>query len=222
MQKTMNNNINTRSYWDDRFSSGDWDEKSGRWQTENFARCQIPHFQIPNEFEGTMLDFGCGLGDAIPVYKEHFPKARLLGVDLSQSGIDKCRERYGAMASFVQGDHQSVSPADIIITSNVMEHLTNDRDVAASLLSKCKTLYIIVPYKEHPLHFEHVNTYDEHYFRDIGSYNYTIYPCIGWSQYGVKDLWYQVYLKNVVRAFLRKPLRIREKQIIFHFSDTAR
>jgi SAM-dependent methyltransferase len=164
------------------------------------------------------LDFGCGLGDAIPVYKENFPHAKLAGIDISQSAIEKCCERYGTIASFMQGDHNSVPDADIIIASNVFEHLTDDRGVAKVLISKCKSLYIIVPYKEVLSFPEHINTYDEHYFSELGIYDYKVFPCIGWSAYGL-HLWYNIYLKNIFRFILGKPLQHRRMQIIFHFKN---
>ncbi|MDX8412753.1 MAG: hypothetical protein R8J85_01570 [Mariprofundales bacterium] len=77
----MDENINTKAYWDDRFSSGDWEEKRGRWQTESFAKGQIEHLKISSDFKGTILDFGCGLGDAMPIYRQSFPLAKLIGMD---------------------------------------------------------------------------------------------------------------------------------------------
>ncbi len=213
----MRENINTRSYWENRFSSGDWEAKQGRWQTENFARGLIPHLQIRDNFEGTLLDFGCGLGDAMPIYRKHFPKARLVGFDISQSAIDICHKRYGSIALFMQGDPDSVPNVDIIIASNVFEHLTDNREVAKCLFPKCKSLYIMVPYKEQLSFPEHINTYDENYFLEIGKYDYKVFPCVGWSQYGIKGLWYQVYFKNLFRFLLRKPLCHRNMQIVFHF-----
>ena len=75
-------NINTKSYWDKRFVSGDWEQKQGRSQTRNFAISQIPKLSIDREFSGILLDFGCGLGDALPIYKKFYPKAKLMGIDI--------------------------------------------------------------------------------------------------------------------------------------------
>jgi len=152
----MIDNINTSEYWDNRFSTGDWEEKQGRWQTESFARGQMRYIKSGIDFKGTILDFGCGLGDAMPVYKEYFPNANIVGIDHSQIAIDMSRKKYGSIASFIKGDHNNVPYVDIIIASNVFEHLTDDRKIAKLLLSKCKALYIIVPYKEWPLWSEHI------------------------------------------------------------------
>jgi len=214
----MTNNINTKDYWDDRFSSRDWEDKSGRLQTENFAKGQLKYFNIPENFTGTILDFGCGLGDAMPIYKQRFPKAKLIGLDISQSAIEKCNMKYGHIASFMQGDYSNVPQVDIIISSNVFEHLSHDREIAQALISKCKRLYIIVPYREMPLCLEHVNSYDEHYFSSIGKkYEYQIFSCKGWTQEGIKGLGYGVYFKNIFRFLMRKKLHRRQMQIMFSF-----
>jgi cyclopropane fatty-acyl-phospholipid synthase-like methyltransferase len=118
----MSQNINSKAYWDQRFASNDWEEKNGRMQTEKIAKGQIKHFSISNDFDGTIMDFGCGLGDAIPVYWLNFLKAKLMGIDISQIAIDKCNEKYGEMATFIQGDFKSAPEVDVIIASNVFEH----------------------------------------------------------------------------------------------------
>ncbi|MBI3756315.1 MAG: class I SAM-dependent methyltransferase [Deltaproteobacteria bacterium] len=216
MTKDMNGNVNTKEYWEQRFSSGDWEEKRGRWQTGSFARGQLPYLRIGEDFEGTILDFGCGLGDAMEIYRENIPKAKLIGIDISPSAIELCQMKYGSIATFMQGDYKVVPYVDVIIASNVFEHLSDDREVARSLLSKCKDLYVVVPYKEWPLYPEHINTYDENCYSDIGEYDWKVFPCKGWSLYGWR-LWYHIYFKNIFRLILRRRLKHRGLQIVFHF-----
>ena len=212
-------NINTKSYWDNRFSSGDWESKKGRRQTKCFAKSQICHIPISRDFDGTLLDFGCGLGDAFPIYRSAFPKARLIGVDISDSAVESCRSQYGTIADFFQGDASSILYADIVIASNVLEHLYDDVGVARALLNKCKALFITVPYRErHPLHSEHINSYETDHFRELGQYRYCIFASPGWSQYGRK-LWFDVYAKNVARLLLGRPVVRRATQIMFMFLD---
>ncbi len=219
----MDDNINTRGYWERRFSSGDWEAKRGRWQTQSFARGQIPFIHLGKNFEGTLLDFGCGLGDAMPVYKESYPKANLIGIDISESAIEICKERYGSFAQFRQGDFSCVPEADVIIASNVLEHLDGDRRIASHLLSKCEHLYVITPYEEAaPLSLEHIRTYDENHFRGVGEFSFKVFPCAGWSQFGLNDLWIQVRLKNLARLALGRPVLCRNLQIIFHFVNPTR
>lgn len=210
-------NINTKSYWDTRFSSGDWGKKSGRNQTRQFANSQIPFLDMPKGFSGTLLDFGCGLGDAIPIYKAAFPDAKLIGLDISKEAIKKCKEINGNLAEFICGNFTDVPTVDIIISSNVFEHLTDDISIAKHLLGKCRQLNIIVPYKEKIVHGgEHINSYNQNYFLDLGKYEFKIFLSRGWSQYGV-NLIYHLYFKNIFRPFFSKPFVKRSKQIMFIF-----
>ena len=215
-------NINTRNYWELRFASGDWEARRGRWQTRNFAMGQIPFLHLERDFDGTLLDFGCGLGDAMPTYNERYPKARLIGVDISQAAIEICKASYGSFAHFERGDVSSVPEVDVIISSNVLEHLDDDCGTASHLLSKCRHLYVITPYQENPLSPEHLRSYDKRHFQAVGVYSYTIFPCPGWSQYGLNDLWLQVRLKNVARFFLGRRLVRRNMQILYHFSNLGK
>lgn len=199
-------NINTSEYWDNRFSSGDWEDKKGRKQTADFAREQVVRLGLPKSFSGTILDFGCGLGDAMPVYKKFFPQARLIGLDHSKEAIEKCRQNYSHYASFIHGNVDNVSPVDVIISSNVFEHLTNDVDVARKLGTKCRRLFITVPYKEtiqSQEQNEHVNTYDEDSFSELLCLRREIFASKGLGQKNWWGVLYHVWVKNIFRFIIR-------------------
>jgi SAM-dependent methyltransferase len=210
-------NINTKSYWDNRFVSGDWEQKSGRNQTQQFANSQILELNIDRDFSGTILDFGCGLGDAFPIYRIAYPNAKLIGLDISEEAIKKCKETYGNLGEFICGDHLAVPVVDIIIASNVFEHLSNDSEIAIELKKRCKILFIIVPYSEElSLDNEHVNSYNENSFNSFLNKTFKIFKSKGWSEYGF-DLYFNIHLKNIAKYFLGRPIRKRRKQIIFQF-----
>lgn len=214
-------NINTEDYWEKRFAMGDWEKKLGRNQTRLFAETQVKYLKIASDFSGKILDFGCGLGDAIPVYRNTYPRAKLFGMDISETAISKCIEKYGTIAQFVQGDYTNVPEVDVIIASNVFEHLSDDIRVAAHLLTKCHELFIITPYKETITPgSEHINSYDEDYFRTLRPYNYRIFFSKGWGLHGWY-LWLNQYPKNILRPFLGKQLVRRKRQIMFHFVNGA-
>ena len=140
-----------------------------------------------------------------------------MGLDISEVAIKKCNEHYGHLATFISGTNGDVPIVDIIIASNVFEHLTDDISIAKNLLIKCRQLNIIVPYKEKIISVsEHINTYDENYFHDLDKYEYKIFVSRGWSQYGV-SLIYHLYLKNILRPLFGNPIAKRAKQIIFKF-----
>jgi hypothetical protein len=215
MKNSQEENINTTKYWENRFGSGDWEEKGGRIQTASFANAQVRHFLFNKNFDGVLIDFGCGLGDAIPVYHQFFPEAKLIGLDVSESAIQKCKARYGRFAEFIHGTHSDCPSADVIVASNVFEHLSGDIEIAKNLLGKCRELYITVPYKEWPLCSEHVRSYNEDYFRILGEYDYVIFPSRGWSEYNSSLA--KLKLRNLAASFFGGAIRERKMQIMFRF-----
>ena len=216
------NNINTKQFWEENFRDVEWKNKAREYQTRSFAESQIEHFDISPYFDGTILDFGCALGDAIPIYHKAYPQAKLIGLDISANAIRKCIEKYGEFATFVSGDHKSVPVVDIIIASNVFEHLSNDLEIAQELMLKCKTLYIVVPYKEQIVpNDEHVNSYDDQYFDPIARCESKVFLSRGWTQYGFK-LIYEIYLKNIVKRLILRRIRNRSKQIMFKLTESLK
>jgi ubiquinone/menaquinone biosynthesis C-methylase UbiE len=207
-------NVNTKEYWDHRFGSGDWEKKGGVSQTMNFALSQIKYFDIPNNFSGIICDFGCGTGDAFPIYSKYFPKARLFGVDFSKDAISACQNKYSSLGTFQCDSFENVPLCDILICSNVIEHIENDIEVITELKKKCKILYIIVPFNEVPLSNEHLRTYSDKSFNVFTPNRVIVYLCKGWSKYGF-DLFFNVYFKNIFRFIFRRQLRKQLKQILF-------
>jgi SAM-dependent methyltransferase len=209
--------INSKEYWDSRFETGDWEKKNGREQTLQFSRAQIQYLELNPDFEGSILDFGCGLGDAITTYRNAFPNSKLLGMDVSSAAIAKCSERYGSFATFFQGTHLDVPECDVIICSNVLEHLQNDLEIVNHLLTRCFKLFVVVPYNESPLCAEHLRKYDDQYFQDLKPFKTKIFLSQGWSEFGFTDLLWGVYAKNFARLFSGRRLRNRRRQIMFMF-----
>ncbi|WP_296313633.1 class I SAM-dependent methyltransferase [Winogradskyella sp. UBA3174] len=156
-------NINTKDYWESRFITKNWG-KSGNRQTKEYAKANVAQTNLDSNFKGSVLDFGCALGDAIPIYHQAFPDASLYGMDLSEVAIEICKNKYGDIAKFESGTHDTIKQYDLIFASHVMEHLTADKTVVAHLLTNCKELFVFVPYKESPLYREHVNYYERNYY----------------------------------------------------------
>ena len=212
-------NINTKEYWENRFASKDWEGKGGRLQTIHFAKDIVQLINIPSDFSGKILDFGCGLGDAMPIYREHFERASLIGVDHTKAAISKCKEKYDDIAEFIECDHLEIPQADVIISCAVFEHLSDQMEITKNLLTKCTDLYIFVPYKEIIVPGkEHVNSYDDNSFNDFEKFNSTVFVSKAWSQYGLR-LWLNVYLKNILRPFFDKKIIRRKRMIMFHLKS---
>jgi trans-aconitate methyltransferase len=190
-------------------------KKGGREQTRSLAEAFIRFIDLPDNFSGTILDFGCGTGDAIPVLKKRFPKARLIGIDFSEEAIEKCIQNYGNDGKFLCGTFETVTEADLIIASNIFEHLSGDMEIAKQLIMKCRLLCIIVPYMEEiKSEDEHINSYTENSFNELNPYKVKIFKSKGWSENGI-DLIFNIYLKNIFKYIIGYPIRRVRKQILF-------
>lgn len=208
-------NINTMDYWNKRFTSHDWNKKGGNVQSKSHANYYVEHLGIPREFTGTICDFGCAEGDAFPVYKSNWPDAKLVGVDFSVRAIEHAQENYGSIGNFICSDFQEIPQSEIMISSHTFEHIENELDVLDQLLSKCAKLFVIVPYKESPLGSEHLRRYDYDSFRDYTDLKW--YVCgTGWPFEGL-SLFMQIYVKNLIRPIIGRPVVRMPQQIIFQF-----
>ena len=215
-------NINTFEYWDRRFSSGDWEEKKGREQTLAFAEEQVARLELKKSFSGTILDFGCGLGDAMLPYRKAYPDAKLIGVDFSMQAIAKCRQKYAHLATFIVGSFGDIPAVDVIVSSNVFEHLSDDESIANSLLKKCQRLFIIVPYKESlkaAVEHEHVNSYDEASFSSLPCLRKEVFFSAGLTGLNWAKILYQVWFKNIFRWVIRRKIakHVPQREILFEF-----
>jgi SAM-dependent methyltransferase len=229
---TTKENINTKKYWDKRFADKDansWKNKNGEYQTTDFAYAIAKRLRISKDFSGTILDFGCALGDAIPVYKKYYPKATFIGIDFSSIAIAQCREKFGNMATFICGDVNAVPNVDVIITSNVLEHLSDDKNIAKKLSGKCKDLYIAVPYNEKISgESEHINSYNTKSFdnKDVtwGGVKFQIYLCRGHNLKNKLKSYFDVELKNLLRPLFGKPKSQGGVmlQILFHITNNPK
>jgi len=217
-------NVNSKEYWDDRFSSTNgksWRANSGENQTKLFAYEIVRRLKMDTDFHGTILDFGCALGDAIPIYKERYPNAQFIGIDISTSAINICNQKFGNIATFLAEDVNNIPSVDVIVMSNVLEHLSDDKDFVKRLLRKCKDLYIAVPYEEKaPLHEEHVNSYNLHTF-DYLNAEKEVYLCRGYTFSQILKSYIYIELKNIIRPLFNVPLYKGglNRQILFHIKS---
>lgn len=128
---------------------GSFDLNDGRRQTRLFAEAFHKHVRVPLKANFSLLDAGCALGDALPVWHRHYPRARLYGCDFSKTAIQRCQEAYGSIAKFYRASLDDISKDyDVIYCSNVLEHFSDFLNIADTLHRRCKVLYILVPYME--------------------------------------------------------------------------
>lgn len=218
-------NPNTRQHSEFAFRQGAvWDQNQGSRQTHLFAECFHKYVKVPVTGKFTMLDIGCALGDALPVWHQHYPQARLFGCDVAQSAIIRCRQKYSDIAEFFLAGFEDLNGTwDVIYCSNVLEHFEQHVEIAAALLAHCTVLYVMVPYLElrngkplSPKEGEfHVATFSRHTFdvlRDNhkARVNTKIIRCpIAWTE-SIKS-----ETINMVKSVLRGRLYVPRRQIVY-------
>lgn len=149
MSNDTNSNLNSKDWWNSFFTeSGGWEKNTGRLQTRTFAECFNRVIDIP--LSGfSLLDAGCALGDALPVFKNKYPDAKLSGCDFSETGIARCQKQFGDISSFFTASIDSLNGEwDVIYCSNVLEHFPDPVDLADKMLGHCRILYLMLPYRE--------------------------------------------------------------------------
>jgi SAM-dependent methyltransferase len=75
---------------------------------------------------GTVLDFGCGLGNGTPLFLEHLHAQRVVGVDVSDGLLDRARAAYAGepRASFHQiAAYDAPGSADLAFVNGVFHHI---------------------------------------------------------------------------------------------------
>lgn len=94
-----------------------------------------------------VLDIGCGKGDV--AYDLSKKAQKVVGIDISTKNIETCKKRYSRHnLEFVLGDatkHDFESKFDIIVLSNVLEHIENRIDFLKKLSDIAPSLLIRVP-----------------------------------------------------------------------------
>jgi SAM-dependent methyltransferase len=166
-------NPNTRDTYEEEYQEGGlYDHQGGSRQTYLFARYFHRHFRVPLEWEFTVLDMGCALGDALPVWRQHYrQQARFCGCDVSPTAIRRAKEKFGNLADFFVGGFEELNqPYDVIYCSNVLEHFEAYEQIATHLLKHCKILYVITPFNElkkrSPMRLKHGKFHVTSFYQD--------------------------------------------------------
>jgi SAM-dependent methyltransferase len=150
---------NSAAAWDQRFTSGEWDAVEGDRLTRRFAFC-ILH-RLPQEVIAycgrpavRILDWGCARGQLTDLFRDQFPRAIVNGLDHSFEGIQQARKLFpdGIAGRFIYAsDGALTEDYDVVINSNVMEHLVDPVAVLRSHLEHTRGYYVILTPYEEPL-----------------------------------------------------------------------
>ena len=223
--------LSTKEDWDAYFEEGGpWEANRGPEQTRLFAEAFCKHTSIHLENGQSLLDSSCALGDALPVFRKHFPKAQLYAYDFSKVAIRRCKERHSGMAGCYAASIEEISSMyDVIYSSATLEHFSDYKEKARALLQHCRYLCIFVPYNEkrfgknlkYGQDHDHVVTFFEHSFDfllDEGfakRISYTKSICVpkAWSWTLITRITQTVL--NVCRLLLGRPIVRNQKMILF-------
>ena len=93
-----------------------------------------------------LLDVGCGFGDFLAYLSARGIQPQYTGLDLCAPMIERCRQRFGAAARFVNADvlgHSPEEPYDYVVASGLFGYAAKDtrerlRPTLARLYSWCR------------------------------------------------------------------------------------
>lgn len=97
--------------------------------------------------QGTVLDVGCGDGAFLTHVRECKPDLHLIGIDGSETAIDKLRRNEGLEGQVVKDlntpDLSAFSGIDVIVAMELIEHLPEPELLMAEFLKNRATLFFI-------------------------------------------------------------------------------
>src|SRR6266851_7052794 len=158
--------INSSDYWNKRFFE-DWIAKGGRGQTAFFA--ELCCRELPDWFveeirarKSAIFDYGCALGDALPVLQRAFPDSAIRGGDVAQVGLGLARALHpGFEFVDVNAIGGETKVGDIVYCSNTLEHFENWREILHHLSRYAKEyVLVVVPFEEEDRIDEYVCTFE--------------------------------------------------------------
>jgi SAM-dependent methyltransferase len=161
--------INSRQYWDNRFSSGSWDEWHGQQQTQFFMQLLISYlplevFKDIYQNALSLIDFGCAKGQGCLELYKSFPSSEITGLDFSSEAIHQARLLYPTLNFRTTPLSPDKDKYDVVYCSNVLEHLSDWTDYIKLFTEVAqKYIIILVPYKN-LIFDEHVVSFDDDSF----------------------------------------------------------
>lgn len=128
-----------KAIYDGRYAGGYMrDDSFGRWSRSGveLRRVRETLEQIPREGIRRILDYGCGRGAWIPLLERDFPGARIAGIDLSSTAIEKAGvEHPSHQFTLFDGERAPFPDAsfDLVFSYHVLEHVLDLEAVAADM-----------------------------------------------------------------------------------------
>src|SRR5262245_21538382 len=129
--------INSPEWWEEYFR-GPWDENHGGEQTRHFMQrllAELPATETAwlRDHDVTIADWGCAFGEGVDEIAAAFPRARVWGVDVAATAIAEAHRRFPDREFVHAADGAIARRADVIVSSNCLEHFTEPVAVAERL-----------------------------------------------------------------------------------------
>ena len=162
--------INSKEYWASRFSSGDWMEMGGPDQSVFFAKVAysaMPAF-LKRELSRNnwrVVDIGCATGDGTAQMAKYFPNCHFIGQDVSTEAIDFASVKYPNCEFAVSDINNELTPADVVYSSNTLEHIKNPRSLMEKMCSAASKYVVhLLPLEDMLDIPEHINIFSLDFF----------------------------------------------------------
>ena len=136
-------NPNTKRFWNERLNTLD-----SFWRNENYYHI-LDLFPRGKVF--SILDIGCALGDGCKLLQEKFPEANISGIDISDIGIKKAKQKTKNIEYFCLDILKDPIPGkyDYITIIETLEHFNNPFPILDKCLEHAREAVIIsVPYRQ--------------------------------------------------------------------------
>ena len=167
-------NVNEQAYWNDRFSTGDWEDHGGDEQSAYFSSLALQYMpewlkKRLNEEELTVRDYGCARGSGTALLAKNFPTSQFTGIDFSEDAIKYAKNNY-PYCDFETGDlyTDELPECDIAFSSNTLEHLREPRKILQRIVQSArKCAVILLPLDDTSEHKEHFFKFSVDFFPEI-------------------------------------------------------
>lgn len=88
------------------------------------------HVRASKKTVGSILDFGCGVGNSLPYFRQNFPTSLLMGADVSQNSLKIAEQRFPDIAKLHHIRDDSLASLeqkfDIIFSACVFHHIPHE------------------------------------------------------------------------------------------------
>lgn len=174
---------NSTRYWDYRLRLN-WASAGGKVQTQDFAKSLLKNLNLGEIEFSSVLDYGCALGDSVPIFRRFRPEIEIHLWDISQAGLKIATKKYSNMDVIIWDGKTKV---DFVYCSNVVEHVHDVENLVNNLVKASKKWVCIqAPYNEtwpdgsaitpDTPKGEHIRTIDDNFIRKffaIGAFEET-------------------------------------------------